>query len=48
MSFSQTADDTDGDGISDLNYTLDKNNIDYLPLVLEDSEITNIIPLLPQ
>jgi len=30
--FSQTCADADMDGICDLNYTLDTNNIDYLPL----------------
>jgi parallel beta-helix repeat protein len=43
--FSQTANDTNGDGISDLIYTLDDNNIDYLPLTLLSNETINEIPV---
>jgi nitrous oxidase accessory protein len=36
--FSQTAEDSNSDGISDLPYRVNGNDIDYLPLVMNSSE----------
>ncbi len=42
--FSRTCTDSDKDGICDSPYTLDSNNIDYLPLVYKPTTQDNIIP----
>ena len=47
--FSQTCNDTDGDGICDKPYIIDKNNIDYLPLAVNVTQKLklNVIDTLP-
>ena len=41
--FSQTCPDNDKDGICDVRYTLDENNIDYLPLAAKAATRNHII-----
>ncbi|NYT20117.1 MAG: PGF-pre-PGF domain-containing protein [Methanosarcinales archaeon] len=43
--FSQVSEDLDGDGICDLPYIIDENNIDYLPLTIVIDDIMPVISI---